>query len=138
MKKSAIFSALFLFFALAPFAYASVKSNVNVDQNGGDSSVNVKISNNVNTSGSTTVEKTSETKIRINQTGNGTSEVKINGETWKQEGPGTISVNESLTSSPTPTPTATFSASPLPSAEEIESIFSNLFEKVFKLFAKLF
>lgn len=138
MKKSAIFSALFLFFALAPFAYASVKSNVNVDQNGGDSSVNVNVNNNVNTGGSSTVEKSNETRVHISQTGNGTSEVKVNGESWRLEGPGEINENVSSSSSPSTTPTATYSASPKPDVKETQTLIAAIFEKVFELFAKLF
>ena len=63
----------------------------------GDSSVNVQINNSLNTKNTTSYSSETKTKIDIEQSGNGTSEVKVNGKEYKVEGPGELHINEKVT-----------------------------------------
>lgn len=113
MKSSIVVSVLFTMIILPPSVFAgstNIKNNVDIDVNGGSSNVNVGINNNVNTSGSPDTQKSSsKTNVEINQTGQGSSKVKINYKEWGLNGPGNISVSEengiNITESPTPTST---------------------------------
>lgn len=99
--------ALFLF--LTAFAYKV---------GAGESKVNVSVSNQ------------SRTDVYINQTGQGTSSVKVNGKEWKLEGPGEIKVNESTSSQATPSPqnSASPSATTIPSVGTQASDGQNLWQ----------
>lgn len=128
----------------------------------GGSSVNVKINNSLNSGNSTSYHSSTSTKVNINQEGEGTSEVKINGKEWKVEGPGDINVNESSETSPaptqstnptlapvTPTPNEEISPTPMPDEdtnpqpsfgdtlkerfEELRESLVNFFSKIFKI-----
>ena len=125
-------------------SFASTTNNVKASSssgNGGNSSVKVDIKNNVNTGSSTnSVNGTTTTNVDIDQTGSGTSEVTINGKTWKQEGPGSITVSESSSSSGL-TPTI---QSPTPSianekdSTQNEGFFDRLFASIKSFFSKIF
>lgn len=120
--------------------------------NGGTSSNRVIINNNVNTGSNTsTVESSTNTTIDIDQEGEGTSEVTINGKTWKQEGPGSISIKESSDNKTSPTPSAAVTASPsaTPSVEVLGVSTENnkpgmgqfmkqLFESIRQFFSNIF
>ena len=141
MKKTAVvFSLLSFLLILFPHnIFASIKNDINVKSQGGNSSVKVNVQNNLGST-SQTFSSSSETgsetntNVSISQTGEGTSEVKINGQEWKLEGPGEINVNEnSISSTPTsveasPTPTDTPTPTEVPDSEEETT--GNIFEKI--------
>lgn len=111
MKKTAI-SLMYLFFVLStPNAFASES--------------HVEVHTDVNTGNSSTTTSTTKTDIDINQTGDGKSEVKVNGKEYKVDGPGQLSVHDGKTTISSPNPTQTPSnsptASPNPSATESAS-----------------
>lgn len=142
MKKPVFISILLSCLALIPPVFAST----------GNSGATVKIDTSVNSQNNSIATVWSETRVNINQTGDGTSEVRINGQTWKQEGPGTISVNQSSssTSSPSPTsspsnnpsllpdPTPSPSVSSEPDDEGIASAISEFIENIKEFFSNLF
>ena len=102
MKLTAtIFSFAFalLFLSTSTADAETIKNSVKVTANGSNANANINISNNINTSSNTSNYSNSQSKtnIYINQSGEGTSSVKINGEEWKLEGPGEINVNENNT-----------------------------------------
>ena len=115
--------------------------------------MNVYIQNNVNTGKSinSSTSKT-RTKVDIQQDGNGTSSVTVNGKEWKLDGPGEIHMDENSDSNdstePTPTVTPEPEESPTPTPEvlsaqdEIKLSFSQKmklnFMKINESFRKLF
>jgi len=98
MKKAAVLLTVSVLLASASttFAtnYADINNNVNVETNGSDTNSSVSISNNVNTNSNTESSSKTNTSVSIHQVGEGTSEVTINGKTYKQDGPGDININE--------------------------------------------
>lgn len=126
-----------VFLISAPNVSASTINNeVNIKSSGGSSSV--KIDNNVNTGSNTQTSQTSKTSVEIHQTGEGTSNVNINGKQWQLKGPGDISVSESTpaTNSPAVTPNPGPSLNPLTFSENlikkrVEQII-NIFQQIFK------
>src|SRR3989338_2068165 len=120
MKFTAFIVSFFIFSLLASPVSAGIINNINVSSQGGESRVNVRVNNISNSSVSSYTQSTSRTKINIEQSGEGTSEVKVNGKEWKLEGPGEISVDETSTPNPTPpTSTPTPTEEPTPSPEAI-------------------
>ncbi len=156
MKKTAVvFSLLSFLLILFPHnIFASIKNDINVKSQGGNSSVKVNVQNNLGST-SQTFSSSSETgsetntNVSISQTGEGTSEVKINGQEWKLEGPGEINVNEnSISSTPTsveasPTPTDSLTPTSVPDAQEnsgmsMSDIIKEKIEEIKKSFKELF
>lgn len=91
--------------------------SMDVQASTGGSSVKVKINNKVN-SDSSSFRSSSRTNVNIHQEGEGTSQVTINGQEWKLEGPGDINVNQDST--PTPdNPTASPTQIPTPTQETV-------------------
>lgn len=101
MKYTAIaISTILLLFSYTPaFARTDIVNNIKATAEsgeGGNASSTVNVSNQVGSnSDSNTSNSKIETNVEIHQEGGGTSEVTINGKTWKQEGPGDTSVHES-------------------------------------------
>ncbi|OGE14390.1 hypothetical protein A3F00_04575 [Candidatus Daviesbacteria bacterium RIFCSPHIGHO2_12_FULL_37_11] len=112
MKLSVLITTLSVIFIFIPNALANTVTNdVSIKSNGGSAKVNVDINNNINTSSSTNIqESSSKTNVEINQTGDGTSKVKINDREWSLSEPGNISVSEENVS-PTSTLSPTISQS---------------------------
>ena len=108
MKLSVLITTLSVIFIFIPNALANTVTNdVSIKSNGGSAKVNVDI----NTSSSTNIqESSSKTNVEINQTGDGTSKVKINDREWSLSEPGNISVSEENVS-PTSTLSPTISQS---------------------------
>lgn len=100
----------------------------------GESSVNVSVSNHTGNSTSTSYTSEGKTDVYINQTGEGTSSVKVNGKEWKLEGPGEIKVNEgteTVENTPNPSPTDTASPSATVAPTEVDSAeVKNFLEKI--------
>jgi predicted aldo/keto reductase-like oxidoreductase len=99
MKFIGLVIGIFFLLVSTTDLYASISNKVNVESSGGNSSV--KINNNVNTGSDSysSEEGSTSTKVEIHQSGEGTSEVNINGKEWKLDGPGDISVEENTDSS---------------------------------------
>lgn len=95
MKCSALVIIITFLFTFVAKANAST----------GGSTVKVQINNKVNTGGTSSFKSSTKSSVNIHQEGEGTSEVKINGQEWKVEGPGDLSV-ESSGSTPVPTQVA--------------------------------
>lgn len=138
-----------LLFLFPSVVLGSISTNVSAESTGGDSSVKVNINNNVNVKNNeTSISSDTTTKVLINQTGEGTSSVKINGKEWNLEGSGTISVDDSNNDQePTPTPESEETAFPKPQAETEnidetksfpEIIFDQMVETIKDFFKDLF
>ena len=93
MKLTAIVMVILLFFFTVTDLKANISNRVRVESSGGTSSVKINNQLGSNTNSNTSNTSTS-TKVEIDQSGEGTSEVSVNGKEWKLEGPGTISVDE--------------------------------------------
>ena len=129
---------------------ANIQNDVDIESSGGSSNVDVKIDNKVNTGSqkTTTTTQTSKTNIDIEQSGEGHSEVTINGKKYSVDGPGSLHVTNSAT--PSPSPTAAPSSSPTSSqsddgsasisaeiTKQLEEVKS-LLQKIFSLLENLF
>lgn len=141
--------ALNLLFLFPSIVLGNVSTNISAESTGDDSSVKVNINNNVNAKNDETFVSTdSTTKVLINQTGEGTSSIKINGKEWKLEGPGNINVNESNDDQdPTtpPQPDETQSPEPQDETEKLEetksfpeAIFDQIMETIQDFLKNLF
>lgn len=106
---------LLLSFLVPSSAYAST-SNVHVETNSSES--HVTVNNSVQSSSNTQVTQNGSTEVNIEQSGNGHSEVTINGKQWKVDGPGEVhektSTNSNSNSGTTPTVTPTHEATATP------------------------
>lgn len=125
MKSTAI--AILIFFSSSTIISAAVKNDVNVNTNGSSSSVNVNIENEINTESNTRsyTSSTSETSVYINQEGEGTSSIRINGEKWSLDGPGEIEVNKDADSSAVSPTTVEPTEEPIPSPTETDDLDKN-------------
>ena len=141
MKLTAILILFVINLLATPAVFASIINDVNIKSSGESSKVDVKIDNKVNTGNSFVSTKTasSKTSVEINQTGEGTSEVNINGKQWKLEGPGNISApEETLSPSPTSTPAAIPTSIPDQVEKEIRNQIEQIIGKLKDLLDKLF
>lgn len=129
MKFTVLLLSVLFYLIFASDANANVYNNIRAESSsgeGGNASVNININNNINTGSSsyTSTSKT-DTKIDLQQGGNGTSTVKINGKEWKLDGPGEIHVDEnsspSNASTPTPAISPTPEESPTPTPEVLSA-----------------
>jgi len=106
-------------------AYAS-SSSVHVETSGSES--HVTVNNSVQSTSSTQVTQNGTTEVNIEQSGNGHSEVNINGKKWKVDGPGEVhektstgsNSGASTTESPSPTHEATATPTLKPEKKEIK------------------
>lgn len=143
---------LILLFVLVPVVLsANIQNDVDIESLGGSSNVDVKIDNKVNTGNqkTTTMTQTSKTNIDIEQSGEGHSEVTINGKKYSVDGPGSLHVSDpGSKSSPSPTIAPSSSASSQPSdngsalvsaeiAKQLEEVKS-LLQKIISLIQDLF
>lgn len=124
---------------------SSVTNDINVESNGGNNTINVE--NNVNSDSTTSVTSSSDsnTKVYIEQSGKGTSQVNVNGKEYKLEGPGKIDVTTSNTTNNTtitPKPTnQSESVSPTMNPKETETkinIIGQLTTSIKELIDKFF
>ncbi len=103
-------------------ASISNKIDINSDSSSGDTSIKVNINNQMGTSQTSTSVK-SQSSVRIHQSNDGASEVKINGEEYKLEGLGDINIDNSSddyllpTKTPTPTQNPALSDTETPSTQ---------------------
>lgn len=99
MKHAALLSVLF-FILSSSSVNAGINNKVNIesDSRSGDTGVRVNINNQMGT-GQTSTSVKSQNSIRIHQSGEGTSKVKINGEEYELVGPGDLEVNDSFDNS---------------------------------------
>lgn len=135
MKFSVLITILSIIFILTPNALANtanIKNDVSIKSNGESSNVDVDINNNVNTTNSTKTSQSSKTNVEIDQTGEGTSKVKINDKEWSLSGPGNISVSEGTSSSENP---STISASE--NQQETKNAIQKLIAQLESLIEKL-
>lgn len=135
MKASLLFILILLI--VVPTVFASVTNEVNIQSSGGSSTV--KINNQMGANTTSTQTTSTKTNVEINQSGEGTSKVNINGKEWKLEGPGNISVSEESTPKPTSSPSASPSTSPSPSAssEVQKNVITQIIQALQKLIARL-
>ncbi|KKQ77299.1 MAG: hypothetical protein UT00_C0015G0010 [Parcubacteria group bacterium GW2011_GWA1_38_7] len=149
MKIFSSILALNILFLFPSVVFGSVSTNVSAESTGGVSSIKVNVNNNVNVKNDETfVSSDTTTKVLINQTGEGTSSVKINGKEWNLEGPGTISFDESSSGQePTPTPESDEIETPEPQTETEnpeetrsfpEAIFDQIVESIQDFIKSLF
>lgn len=105
MKKITFIIALVSPFIIVSSIFANNVANINnevdASANGSDSNIKVDINNNVNSNTNSNSSTSNKTNVSIHQEGGGTSEVTINGKTYKQEGPGDININEESNSNST-------------------------------------
>lgn len=132
---------LFLSFLVPSSAYAS-SSSVHVETSGSES--HVTVNNSVQSTSSTQVTQNGTTEVNIEQSGNGHSEVNVNGKQWKVDGPGEIhektstNSNSSSNSSPTVTPTHEATATPTLKPEKKEIKKSVIQEAINNFLHRLF
>lgn len=135
MKIPLLLFLILLF--IVPTVSASITNEVNINSSGGTSTV--KINNQLGTNTNSTTTPTSKTNVEINQTGEGTSKVTINGKEWKLEGPGNITVSEESTPKPSSSPSASASATPSasPSTDELDEQQKNIIAQIIKALQQL-
>lgn len=136
MKNIATLTFLLTLLILAPQVSAEIRNNVSVRANsqGGESNVNVKVDNNVNSSSQNTISSQTKTDVHISQSGEGKSQVTINGKEYKLEGPGELNISNSTAS---PSPTLSPSASPT-SSPQIQEETKNQLNKIMELLQQIF
>lgn len=123
----AIFSLILLGAPAAFASTANIDNNISAKSSGGNSSVNVNVNNEVNTGSQNTTSSQTNTKVDIEQSGEGHSSVKINGKEYKVDGTGSLHINEPGSSSnPSPTPTINPSPSSSSSSNSESSISGNI------------
>lgn len=133
---------LLLFSLLVPSSVYASSSSVHVETSGSDS--HVTVNNSVQSTSSTQVTQNGTTEVNIEQSGNGHSEVNVNGKQWKMDGPGEIHEKTSTGTSsgssttPTVTPTHTATATPTLKPEKKEGKKSIIQEAISNFIHRLF